>query len=140
MSKQLDLEALQQVLAAVPGLDFALMFGSASSGTLPHPEADIDVAVYLDHEPTLEERALIIGHVQDTAGTDRVDVVFLNVTDNPILHREVLFGRLLVCHNPERYASFFSLADRRGRDERDRLDRALAMRRQLREEGILTHP
>jgi hypothetical protein len=57
-------------------------------------------------------------------------VVFLNLTENITLQRESLYGTLLVCHDPDRYGSFFSLADRRGRDERDRLARAWALLRE----------
>jgi hypothetical protein len=45
--------------------------------------------------------------------------------------REALKGRLLSCRDPETYASFFSLADRRGRDEEDRIARAWALRQKL---------
>lgn len=125
-------KALAQALEPVPGLVFALLFGSARSGMLPRAESDIDVAVYLDHEPDLDERAAILGVVQDSVKSDRVDVVFLNLTGNITLKREVLYGTLLVCHDPHRFASFFSLADRQGRDERDRLARAWALHRELR--------
>lgn len=132
MSSVVDIEALRRALAPVPGLMFALLFGSARTGVLPRHSSDIDVAVYLDHEPDIDERAAILGVVQDAARTDRVDVVFLNLTDNITLKREVLYGTLLVCHDPERFASFFSLADRQGRDERDRLARAWALHREVR--------
>lgn len=137
MSNQLDLNALKQVLAAVPDLEFALLFGSTSGGTLARPESDIDIAVYCGHKPTVDERAQILGLIQDTVKSDRVDLVFLNLTDNPLLQREVLYGQLLLCRDPEHYASFFSQADRKGRDERDRLQRAWGLRRELRLRGDL---
>jgi len=132
MSREIKFQALGQALAPVPGLIFALLFGSASTGVLPRAESDIDVAVYLDHEPDFDEHAAILGAVQDAVSSDQVDVVFLNLTDNITLKREVLFGKLLVCHDQDQYASFFSIADRQGRDERDRLARAWALRRELR--------
>jgi hypothetical protein len=69
--------------------------------------------------------------LQDAVQTDRVDLIFLNVTENVTLQREALKGRLLSCRDPETYASFVSLADRRGRDEEDRIARAWATRREL---------
>jgi hypothetical protein len=84
--------------------------------------------------PDLGERGRLIGLVQDTVATDRVDLVFLNLTDNAILQRESLKGRLLVCRDRDVYAEFFSLADRRGRDEEERIRRGWAMRRELRGE------
>jgi predicted nucleotidyltransferase len=131
MSKRIDTTRLTQALESEPGIVFALLFGSARDGVLPKADSDIDVAVYLDHEPDLEERARILGFVQDAVGSDRVDLVFLNITDNAILQREALKGRLLVCRDREAYAAFFSLADRRGRDEEDRIERAWKLRREL---------
>jgi|SRR5579884_619388 predicted nucleotidyltransferase len=131
MSKRIDTTRLTQALESEPGILFALLFGSARDGVLPKADSDIDIAVYLDHEPDLEERARILGFVQDAVGSDRVDLVFLNITDNAILQREALKGRLLVCRDREAYAAFFSLADRRGRDEEDRIERAWKLRREL---------
>jgi len=118
-------------MASVPGVEFSLLFGSGRSGCLPTKDSDIDVALYLDHVPDLDERLQILGLLQDSLKTDRVDMVFLNVTENVTLKREALKGRLLTCRDPELYASFFSLADPQGRDEEDRIERAWAMRRQL---------
>ena len=131
MSQAINMRGLSQALSPVPGLLFALLFGSARRGVLPSAESDVDVAVYLDHAPEFEERVAILGAVQDAVNSDRVDVVFLNLTDNITLKREVLYGSLLVCHDPDQFASFFSIADRQGRDERDRLERAWALRREL---------
>jgi predicted nucleotidyltransferase len=131
MSKRIDTKRLAHALDSEPGILFALLFGSARDGVLPRADSDIDVAMYLDHEPDLDERARILGHVQDAVGSDRVDLVFLNLTDNAILQREALKGRLLVCRDREAYAAFFSLADRRGRDEEDRIERAWKLRREL---------
>jgi predicted nucleotidyltransferase len=131
MSKRIDTTRLTQALESEAGVLFALLFGSARDGVLPKADSDIDIAVYLDHEPDLEERARILGFVQDAVGSDRVDLVFLNITDNAILQREALKGRLLVCRDREAYAAFFSLADRRGRDEEDRIERAWKLRREL---------
>ncbi len=131
MSKRFDTNRLAHTLDSEPCILFALLFGSARDGVLPKADSDIDVAIYLDHEPNLDERARILGLVQDAAGSDRVDLVLLNITDNAILQREALKGRLLVCRDREAYAAFFSLADRRGRDEADRIERAWKLRREL---------
>lgn len=130
MSRHIDITGLRQALLPVPGLRFALLFGSARTGVLPRADSDIDVAVSLDHVPDVDERAAILGLVQQAVRSDRVDVVFLNLTENITLKREVLYGTVLVCHDPDHYASFFSLADRQGRDERDRLARAWALLRE----------
>ncbi len=131
MSKRIDTDCLIRALESEPDVLFALLFGSARDGVLPKADSDIDVAVYLDHKPDLEERARILGLVQDAVGSDRVDLVFLNTTDNAILQREALKGRLLICRDRDTYADFFSLADRRGRDEEQRIERAWKLRREL---------
>ena len=131
MSKHIDLGRLTDALKAVRGLQFAVLFGSAKDGELPREDSDVDVAVSLDHEPRLEEFAQIVGLIQDAVGSDRVDLVVLRPTGHYTLHREVLKGRLLVCHDPEAYASFFSLTDRRARDEEARIVRAWNLRHEL---------
>ncbi len=129
MSKPIDVQRVAQALESVPAILFALLFGSARGGVLPRADSDVDVAVYLDHEPDLDERAWLLGLVQDAVRSDRVDLVFLNLTDNVALQRQALKGRLLICRDREKYADFFSLADRRSRDEENRIERAWAMRR-----------
>src|SRR5688572_13232733 len=131
MSKVIDVQRLEEVMKSAATIHFSLLFGSGRNGCLPKVDSDIDVAVYLDHKPDLEERLNLLGLIQDSVKTDRVDLVFLNATDNVTLQREALKGRLLSCRDPEAYASFFSLADRRGRDEEDHIGRAWAMRREL---------
>jgi predicted nucleotidyltransferase len=135
MSNVIDVQRLEEVMKSAATIQFSLLFGSARNGHLPKTDSDIDVAVYLDHEPDLEERLHLLGLIQDSLKTDRIDLVFLNAIDNVTLQREALKGRLLSCRDPEVYASFFSLADRRGRDEEDRIGRAWAMRRELRAGG-----
>jgi predicted nucleotidyltransferase len=132
MSKVIDVQRLEDVMKSGATIQFSLLFGSGRNGRLPKIDSDIDVAVYLDHVPDLEERLHLLGLIQDSVKTDRVDLVFLNVTENVTLQREALKGRLLSCRDPEAYASFFSLADRRGRDEEDRIGRAWAMRKESR--------
>lgn len=127
MSRAVDIESLAERLGEEPAIRFALLFGSASSGRMPTERSDIDLALYLDHEPDLEERLRLIGLAQEASACEDVDVVFLNVVRDPILRRETLKGRLLVCRDFDLYAEFFSLADRQGRDEEARLARALAL-------------
>ena len=131
MSRIIDLERLKEALTGVAGIEFALVFGSARDGRLPKVDSDLDVAVYLDHTPDFDERVHLLGIIQDALLIERVDLVFLNVTENVTLQREALKGRLLICRDPELYASFFSLTDRRGRDEEDRMARAWKIGQEL---------
>jgi len=127
MSRIIDLERLKEVLSGVASIEFALLFGSARDGRLPKVDSDLDVAIYFDHTPDFDERVRLLGIIQDALTIERVDLIFLNVTENVTLQREALKGRLLICRDPELYASFFSLTDRRGRDEEDRIARAWKM-------------
>jgi predicted nucleotidyltransferase len=131
MSRAIDVGRLTEKLGAEPVIRFALLFGSASSGHLPTDRSDIDIALYLDHEPDLDERLRLIGVAQDAVACDDVDVVFLNVVRDPILRRETLKGRWLFCRDLDLYAEFFSLADRQGRDEEERIRRAWVLRSEL---------
>lgn len=137
MSRRIDIERLTDALNSVPAIRFALLFGSARDGILLKIDSDIDVAIYLNHEPDLDERAHLLGLLQDAVGSDRVDVVFLNLTNNELLQREALKGRLLFCRDLETYAAFFSLADRRGRDQEDRLKRAWALTHELQRDNAI---
>jgi predicted nucleotidyltransferase len=131
MSRTVDLGRLAERLEAEPSIRFALVFGSARDGLLPTDRSDLDIALYLDRPPDLDERLRLIGLIQDNVGFDEVDVVFLNVTEDPILRRETLKGRLLFCRDRDVYQEFFSLADRQGRDEEERIQRAWALRKEL---------
>jgi predicted nucleotidyltransferase len=131
MSEPIDVPALAHALDAEPHILFALLFGSTRNGVRPKDDSDIDVAIYLDHKPDFDEHARLLGLVQDVVKSDRVDLVFLNVTENLFLQREALKGRLLTCRDRNAYAGFFSLVDRRARDEEDRIKRAWALRREL---------
>jgi predicted nucleotidyltransferase len=130
MSKLIDIERLSRALASAPAIRFALLFGSARTGSVPQADSDVDVGIYLDHKPEFEEQADLLGLIQDAVQSDKVDLVFLNLTKNAVLRREALKGRLLLCRDREAYADFFSLADRQGRDEEDRIARAWALRRE----------
>jgi len=131
MSRTVDLGRLTERLKSEPSIRFALVFGSGRDGSLPTNRSDLDIALYLDRPPDLDERLRFIGLIQDSVGFDEVDVVFLNVAEDPILRRETLKGRLLFCRDMDVYREFFSLADRQGRDEEERIQRAWALRKEL---------
>jgi predicted nucleotidyltransferase len=86
MPRRIDLDRLQGALSLVKGIRFAVMFGSARAGVLPKPDSDVDIAVALDHPVELHERASLIGSDQDALGTDRVDLVLIQESDNWVLH------------------------------------------------------
>jgi predicted nucleotidyltransferase len=131
MPRRIDLDGLKAALSSVKGLMYAVLFGSARDGVLPKPDSDVDIALALDHPVNLDERASLIGVIEDALGTDHVDLVLIQPGENWVLHRQIIRGRLLACADPEAFASFFSLADRRGRDEEARIARAWKLRHEM---------
>jgi Nucleotidyltransferase domain. len=76
MSKAIDVKKLEEAMKSVAAIQFSLLFGSGRSGYLPKIDSDIDVAVYLDHKPDLDERLDLLGLIQDAVKIERVDLVF----------------------------------------------------------------
>jgi hypothetical protein len=61
MSKVIDVGQLEETMKSVGAIQFSLIFGSGRTGHLPKIDSDIDVAVYLDHKPDLDERLHLLG-------------------------------------------------------------------------------
>jgi predicted nucleotidyltransferase len=119
---------LSRVLeASIPGIDFALVFGSARNGTLA-PLSDIDIAVHLGVTPTPELVLKIIRTVEDETSA-RCDLTLLN-TASEILCFEALKGRLLFVRQEKliEWADFYTLTLRRYEDTMAWMEKQLAYR------------
>jgi uncharacterized protein len=93
------LETLGEVVAAVPGVVFAYLFGSYSTGQAG-PLSDVDVAVYLaEGVDELDTRLLVLDMVSRHLGTDRVDVVVLNSAPVALAGRVLQTRRVIVEHD-----------------------------------------
>lgn len=117
------LDTLGEAIGTVPGVLFAYLFGSQSTGRAG-PLSDVDIAVYLDDSvDALETKLALIDMVSRHVGSDRVDVVVLNsapiaITGRVVSSRRVLFERdAFMRHRYEssviRQFADFRLAERR---------------------------
>ncbi|MCF8080935.1 MAG: nucleotidyltransferase domain-containing protein [Desulfobacterales bacterium] len=78
---------------------FSYLFGSAASGKT-HPMSDLDIAVYLDGEPTAEGKLDLLGGLIDAVKTDEIDLVVLNTAPLPLKARIIRSRRVLTDRAP----------------------------------------
>jgi uncharacterized protein len=86
-------EILRKILAAIPGIRVAILFGSQAAGTAG-PASDVDVAILLDAPMSAEQKQRIIEAVSSEMGCP-VDVVDLYGAPEPVLG-EALKGEKLL--------------------------------------------
>jgi predicted nucleotidyltransferase len=81
-----------------PPVLFAYIFGSTGT-ELQHPQSDLDIAVYIDVEPSaveLNHKLSLYADVSRATKRNDVDVVLLNTCTNNILLYEIMTrGRLI---------------------------------------------
>jgi predicted nucleotidyltransferase len=110
MSVVVDDKAAAECLAGFPGIVAAWVFGSAKGGVV-RSNGDIDVALLLDHKPSLDELAAVRAALQDALHFDNIDLVPVNDT-SPILRFEAVSGKLIFCRNRLALTAFVSLTAR----------------------------
>lgn len=86
-------ETLRHLLARIPGIVVAILFGSQASGTAT-ADSDVDVAILLDRPLSPDLKRAIIEHVSAHAGRP-VDVVDLHGAPEPVLGEALKGERLL---------------------------------------------
>ncbi len=104
---QIDERALTAILQSYEDIDFAVLFGSAATGTLL-PMSDVDVGIYVTRDLPLEELGVLISRLEKAVGRS-VDVVVVNdlPRTSPLLAFEsVVKGRLLFARDMNRYVEF----------------------------------
>jgi uncharacterized protein len=89
-------EVLKPLLAEIPGLALAILFGSRASGTA-RADSDVDIAILLNAPISLERKQSIIESIAAELGCP-VDVVDLFEAPEPVLG-EVLKGERLFGDN-----------------------------------------
>ena len=99
-----------ELRARVPGIIFAYVMGS-SAGCVVRPHGDLDLAVYIEGEPSLELYETVQEVVDEVVGPVRCDLGILNRAE-PIFRFEALKGRLLFSRDEELRISFYSLTCR----------------------------
>jgi predicted nucleotidyltransferase len=112
------LEGLGPVLARVPGVVFAYLFGSAASGGLG-PLSDVDVAIFVDEGSDRDAtRFRALDAVTRHLGTDAVDLVVLNDAPTALLARILPARRVIADSQPFVRHRFESLEMRKAADFR----------------------
>jgi len=131
MGATLSIEILAEELKTkIPEIDFAFLFGSYANGT-QGPDSDLDIAVYLNTEMSLDLITRSIATIETTTGK-RCDLCILNKASE-ILRFEVLKGILMFVREgkTEAYAHFYSLTCREYEDQMAWMNKQLRLREQL---------
>jgi uncharacterized protein len=85
---------LLDVLARLPGVVLAVLFGSVALGR-QRPDSDLDIAVAAHHALTVAERLALIEALAERTGRP-VDLIDLKVAAEPLLGQIVRHGRRLM--------------------------------------------
>ncbi|MCZ6873925.1 MAG: nucleotidyltransferase domain-containing protein [bacterium] len=121
-----DWDKVSNVLAAVPQVAVAWVFGSAQSGTI-QPGSDLDVGILWAEMPTFSRLADLRADLQDALQFDDIDLVSLNDA-SPVVRFEAVCGRLVFCRCTEQRITFVSLTAREYEDSMAMIQRALSDR------------
>ena len=111
-----DVDKLARALErSCPEVIFALLPGSSKDG-VASVGSDIDIALYVDGEPTYKLYGRVIDIVEQVAPGVHCDVGRLNQAE-PVYRYESLKGRLLFARDMETYYRFYSLTCREYEDQ-----------------------
>ncbi len=111
----IDWPSISHCMAGNRNVLAAWVFGSAQEGTV-RPGGDIDIGVFFDQIPLLDELAELRLCLQDTLAFDDIDLVVLNDA-SPTLRFEAISGRAVYVADVERRATFASMTAREYEDE-----------------------
>ena len=109
---RVDFDALADALVSgVPQMVFACVLGSAADSGVVKPYSDLDLAVYLEGEASMDVYIDIQDICREVVGPVRCDLGSLNRAE-PVYRFEALKGRLLFTRDEELWLSFYSLTCR----------------------------
>lgn len=119
----------EELKTKIPEIDFAFLFGSYAKGT-QRPDSDLDIAIYLNTEVSLDLISRSISIIETTTGK-RCDLCILNKASE-ILRFEVLKGKLMFVRERkiEEYVHFYSLTCREYEDQMTWMNKQLRLREQ----------
>ena len=112
--KKIRLEAAERVWQSYPQIISVWLFGSAQDGEL-REDADLDLALLFNTQPTLDELASIRADLQESLQIEEIDLTSLNDADS-VLAFQAVSGRLIFCRNLEKKVDFVSLTAREYED------------------------
>ncbi len=90
----LDLKSLVSAFKKIPGIRAVYLFGSQARGDA-RPSSDIDLALLMDHSPSLDAHAEIVSICMRILQTSYIDVVILNDA-SPMIKYEVVSEGVLI--------------------------------------------
>ena len=74
---EVDFQRIQSVLAKVPDLVAAWVFGSGQTGRVG-PNSDLDIALFFGEKPSLNKLADLRAALQEALHFDDIDLVIMN--------------------------------------------------------------
>lgn len=102
---QVSINQLKAVLAEIPRVKFAYLFGSQARGDTG-PLSDMDIAVYVDRRMDFFRlRLILLESLAQRLSTDRFDLVVLNDA-SPLLKYEVVRQGVVIKENRQRRIPF----------------------------------
>lgn len=93
---------MAQVMARHASVVTAILFGSTATGHA-RPDSDLDLAIATVTPLTSEGRIALIEDLALTFGRP-VDLIDLDHTHSPLLHRILTQGHMILCNDRTRYA------------------------------------
>ena len=123
---KVDFQRIQSVLAKVPDLVAAWVFGSGQTGRVG-PNSDLDIALFFGEKPSLNKLADLRAALQEALHFDDIDLVILNEA-SPITRFEAVSGRPVYTRDASARAGFVSLTAREYEDAIAFLQRGLHYR------------
>lgn len=103
MEKEGILTKIRPIFESYPEVKLVYLFGSLVSGKTG-PLSDIDLAFYIDErdkKKLFELKFKLADEISRALGTDKVDIVILNLTDSPELKYNVIKeGELIFQQDP----------------------------------------
>lgn len=93
---------MAQVMARHASVVIAILFGSTATGHA-RPDSDLDLAIATVTPLTSEARIALIEDLALTFGRP-VDLIDLDHTHSPLLHRILAQGHMILCNDRTRYA------------------------------------
>jgi len=119
----------EELRTKIPEIDFAFLFGSYANEK-QRPDSDLDIAIYLNTEVSLDLISRSISIIETTTGK-KCDLCILNKASE-ILRFEVLKGKLIFVREGkiEEYVRFYSLTCREYEDQMAWMNKQLRLREQ----------
>ena len=124
------LKILRREVAKTPGVELALLFGSAATGTL-RPDSDVDVAVLLDRDWPLAAELALQARLSRSVGRE-IDLIRIDHASTLLKWHMAREAVLIYAERPQCYSRFRSQAALEYMDFAPQHERALELfRRRL---------